>query len=200
MSVITAFTLASAPNPPAVPVVVPASSLPPAEAVLATPPPKSPPVRGRPLHRLGDARRREGLTHRKMAGRLGISVEAVQEQERPSADIRLSDLYRWQKALDVPAAELLTDPGVELSPPVLLRARLVRVMKTARSIQEQTRQPLIRRLATMLAEQLVEIVPELKDTTAWPAVGQRRSYRELGQAFFRRLSLDPLDELEPPTG
>ncbi len=155
-------------------------------------------MRGWPLHRLGEARRREGLTHRKVAARLGISVDAVQEQEDPAADIRLSDLYRWQEALDVPAAELLGEPGVELSAPVQLRARLLRVMKTARSIQEQAHQASVRRLATMLVEQLVEIVPEVKDTTAWPTVGQRRSYRELGQAFFRRLSLDALDELEPP--
>ena len=30
--------------------------------------------------------------------RLGISAAQVQEQERPSADMLLSDLYRWQRA------------------------------------------------------------------------------------------------------
>ena len=202
MSIITTYTLATGPPPPVVPVVVDRRSRPAnaADAVSPARRPTSPPAPDRPLHRLGEARRREGLTHRKLAGRLGVSVDAVKQQENPAADIRLSDLYRWQKAMDVPVAELLTEPGAELSPPVQLRARLLRAMKTARSIQERARQASIRRLATMLVEQLVEIVPELKDTVAWPAVGRRRSYRELGQAFFRRLSLDPLDELEPPTG
>jgi len=54
----------------------------------------------------------------------------------------------------------------------------------------------MRRLVEMLVDQLVGIMPELKDTAAWPAVGPRRSKRDLGQAFFRRPSLHPLDELD----
>jgi len=127
------------------------------------------------LHRLGEVRRREGLTRRKLARRLGVSVAEVQAQERPSSDLLLSDLYRWQKALEVPTAELLHEPGGELSPPVQWRTRLLRAMKTVRSLQAGARQVSIRRLAAMLADQLVEIMPELKDTTAWPALGARRS-------------------------
>ena len=72
-------------------------------------------------------------------------------------------------------------------------------MKTARSIQERARQTSVRRLATMLVEQLVEMVPELKDTVAWPAIGQRRSSNEMGEAFFRRISRDVLDDFEGST-
>jgi hypothetical protein len=39
-------------------------------------------------------------------------------------------------------------------------------------------------------DQLLEVMPELKETTAWPVVGHRRKQEEMGQAFFRRLSLD----------
>ena len=49
----------------------------------------------------------------------------------------LSDLHRWQQALAVPIAELLGEPEGELSPPVRLRPRLLRAMKTVRSIQQR---------------------------------------------------------------
>jgi transcriptional regulator with XRE-family HTH domain len=201
MSIVSSYSLTGGVIPQAVSVFVEEGKKPAAaEAVSTVPPAANPSMPARRLHRLAEARRREGLTHRKVAGRLGVPVDVVKQQEDPASDMLLSELYRWQNALDVPAAELLSEPNGDLSPPVQLRARLLRVMKSARSIQERTRQASIRRLATMLVEQLVEIVPELKDTTAWPAVGQRRSNSELGQAFYRRLSLDPLDELDPPGG
>ena len=136
----------------------------------------------------------------KLARRLGISVEEVQRQEQSSSDMLLSDLHRWQQALAVPIVELLDEPEGELSPPVRLRARLLRVMKTVRSIQQRARQAPMRRLAETLVAQLVEVMPELTDAAAWPAIGHRRRKHELGQAFFRRLSLDPLDELDGPEG
>jgi transcriptional regulator with XRE-family HTH domain len=150
----------------------------------------------RALQRLEEVRHRERITRRRVAHLLDISITEVERQERPTSDMLLSDLYRWQKALGVPVAELLQEADGELSPPVHLRAQLLRVMKTVRSIQEAAGQVSVRRLAETLAGQLVEIMPELKDTGAWPAVGQRRTEKELGQAYFRRLSVEPVDELE----
>jgi hypothetical protein len=89
----------------------------------------------------------------------------------------LSNLYRWQEVLEVPLVELLHEPDGELSPPVQLRARLLRAMKTVRSIQRGAQQTSIRRLATMLVEQLVEIMPELKNIVPWPAASHRRSHK-----------------------
>jgi transcriptional regulator with XRE-family HTH domain len=152
----------------------------------------------RPLHRLCDVRRGEGLTRRQVARRLGVSVHEVQRQEQPSSDMLLSDLHRWQEALAVPMIELLQEPNGELSPPVQLRARLVLIMKTVRSIQLRARQASLRRLIETLVDQLVEIMPELKDSAPWPEFGRRRRQHELGQAFFRRISFDPLDDLEGP--
>ena len=152
----------------------------------------------RPLHRLAEVRQQEGLTRSSVARRLGVSLREVEEQEDPSSDILLSDLRRWQQALDVPMTELLSEPGCELSPPVQLRARLLLVMKTIRSIQQRVRQAPLQRLAETLIEQLVEVMPDLKETAPWPMMGRRRRKHELGQAYFRRLSLDPLDELEGP--
>ena len=122
----------------------------------------------------------------------------MERQEQSSSDIRLSDLHHWQQALAVPIAELLDEPEGGLSPPVRLRSRLLRVMKTVRSIQQRARQASMRRLVETLIVQLIEVMPELADATPWPAVGHRRRKHDLGQAFFRRLSLDPLDELEGP--
>jgi transcriptional regulator with XRE-family HTH domain len=161
-----------------------------------------PPVRAsateRPLQRLGEVRQHEDLSRREVAQRLDISVEAAERQEQPSSVMLLSDLYRWQEALAVPIAELLCEPDGTLSPPVHLRAHLVRIMKTVRSIEERARQASVQRLATVLIDELLALMPELEDTVAWPAIGRKRSQDELGQAYFRRISLDPLDELERP--
>lgn len=160
-------------------------------------PPAPRPASGRCLQRVGEVRRREGVPRGKVARRLGLSVHQIEQQEEPSADMTLSELYRWQEALGVPASELLQEPDCELSPPVQLRAQLLRTMKTVRLIEEVARQPALRRLVQTLMEQLLEIMPELKSTTAWPVVGHRRKQDELGQAFFRRLSLDFFVQPEP---
>ena len=165
-------------------------------AIAVTPTATVSPAPGQPLHRLGEIRQQEGLTRSRVARLLGISVCEVERQEQPSSDMLLSDLYRWQKVLAVPIAELLNEPVGELSRPVQLRAQLLRAMKTVRSIQEKARQASMRRLAEMLVNQLVEVIPEVKDTIAWPAVGPRRRKNDLGQAFFRRPSLRSLDELD----
>ena len=201
MNIISACTLAAGPMPHSTwllplggkPVVA-------ADGGSAAVPPAGPPAPDRSLHRLSEVRRREGLSRRKIARDLGISLREVKRQEQPSSDILLSDLYRWQEVLKVPALELLDEPDGSLSPPVQLRARLLRVMKTVRSIQAGARQVSIRRLATMLVRQLLEVMPELKDTAPWPIVGSRRSRRELGQAFLRGLSLGPLVESERSEG
>jgi hypothetical protein len=112
----------------------------------------------------------------------------------------LSDLHRWQKVLGVPIAELLDESEDMLSSHVELRAQLLRVMKTVRSIQEGARQVSVQRLAEMLVDQLVDIMPELKDTTAWPTGSPRRGRHELGQAFFRGALLDSLEDLDRPEG
>ena len=78
----------------------------------------------------------------------------------------LSELYRWQHALEVPVTELLVDADAPLSEPVLTRARLLRVMKTVRAIKESANNPSIQRFTTMLEQQLIELMPELKDVAA----------------------------------
>ena len=151
--------------------------------------------RYRILHQIAAVRRREGLSRRAVARRLGTDVKSVRSEEEQNADISLSRLYQWQAALGVPIAELLVDGDGSLSPPVLKRAQILRLMKTAAAIRERAGTAPIQRMAQMLIEQILEIMPELEDVSPWNAVGQRRTLDELGEAANRRLSLDALSDL-----
>lgn len=141
----------------------------------------------RTLHRIGEVRRRQGISLRSAARRLSTSMDRVRRQEDPACDMPLSELYEWQRALEVPVVDLLVDSDAPLSETVLSRARLVRIMKTVRSILDSTSSAPVQRLATMMEQQLVELMPELKDVAGWPSVGQRRSANELGRAAERVL-------------
>jgi transcriptional regulator with XRE-family HTH domain len=149
----------------------------------------------RPLHRLAEVRRLQGVTRRTIARRLNTDITTVKQQEQESADMLLSTLYAWQQVLEVPIGELLVDTEDALSPPVAKRAQFVRLMKTATAILERSQQPSIKRMAQMLVEQLCEIMPELEGVSPWHAVGRRRTQDELGQAAFRRLSADVFQDL-----
>ncbi len=139
------------------------------------------------LHRIAHVRRQQGVSLRGVSRNLRVSVRELKQQEVENADIRLSDLYRWQQALDVPVAELLVECSDALSPPVLARARMVRVMKTAAAILEKAQSASTRRLAQTLVDQLVEIMPELEGVTPWHTVGQRRTQDEYGRIVERRI-------------
>jgi transcriptional regulator with XRE-family HTH domain len=141
----------------------------------------------RPLHRIADVRKRQGVSVRSAARRMHTSIDQVRRQEEPGCDLLVSELLRWQQALEVPVGDLLVESEAPLSEPVLTRARLLRVMKTVKAIRETTTSTSIQRFATMLEQQLVEVMPELKDVSAWHSIGQRRSPDELGRAAERTL-------------
>ncbi len=141
------------------------------------------------LHRLGEVRRQEGVSHRTVARRLGISVADVKQQENENADLSLSRLLQWQQVLHVPLVELLVEPGNSLSPPLLKRTQLMRLMKTVLSILEKASQTSVRRLAETMAGQLTEIMPELRDVSPGPTTGGRgRRREEYGRAAEFTLS------------
>jgi len=153
------------------------------------------PTSGPALHRLAEVRRRQGVTRRTIARRLNTDIGTVKFQEQPNTDLTLSTLYAWQEVLDVPVSELLAETDEPLSTPVLRRAQLVRIMKTAAAILERSQQPAVNRMAQMLVEQLCEVMPELSGVSPWHTVGRRRTQDELGQAAQRRISVDLLHEL-----
>ena len=144
------------------------------------------------LHRLAEVRCQQGVSVKRAARQLGKDVATIREQEKETSDLLLSELYAWQRILDVPVSELLTDHETPLSRPVMERARLVRLMKTAAAILEESTSTSIRLLAERMIVQLVEIMPELKDVGGWHTIGQRRSLDELGRVFENRISEDML--------
>ena len=144
--------------------------------------PPSKPKAGRPLHRIQEVRVQQGMSLRTAARQLGTDVRTIRVQEQASTDLKLSDLYRWQEALDVPAVDLLEESSEPLSRPVAERAKMVRVMKTAASLLETAESPTTRRMAENLVEQLCDVMPELKEVSPWHSVGQRRSLEEFGRA------------------
>ncbi|MBN2578749.1 MAG: helix-turn-helix transcriptional regulator [Pirellulales bacterium] len=148
------------------------------------------PPSGRPLHRLAQVRRQQGVSRRTIARRLNIDAAAIRQQELETSDMTLSQLYRWQTVLDVPISELLVEADEAISPPLLLRAQLVRLMKSALAIKGNVKQESVRRMVQTIIDQLLDMMPELSGVGPWHAVGKRRRLDELGVAAERRLSAD----------
>ena len=152
------------------------------------PVPAVPPTTVRPLHRIADARRRQDISVRSAARRMQTSMEQVRKQEDPNCDMLLSDLHRWQRALrsaDHGAA------GRQRRAVIGARAdacpSAARDENRARQFRNRPTSPSIQRFAAMLEQQLIELMPELKDVAAWHSVGQRRSPNELGRIAERVL-------------
>ena len=139
----------------------------------------------RQFHRIRTTRQQQGISLRSAARRLGISVEQARIEEDERTDLPLTILYHWQRMLEVPIAHLLVDLDGPLSEPVLKRARLVKIMKTVGSLAERAKTAPVQRLTKMLVEQLIEIMPELKDVSPWHVVGQRRRLDEFGRVVER---------------
>lgn len=132
-------------------------------------------------HRLAEVRKQQGVSVRSAARRMGVSMDQVRREEHPETDLMLSDLVRWQVALEVPLADLLTDDEAPISAPILKRAKWLRLMKTVKALGELEASSSVKRMAAMLESQVVEIMPELADVGAWHSVGQRRTQDELGR-------------------
>lgn len=145
---------------------------------------------GQPLHRIQEVRLQQGMSLRTASRHLGLDVRTIRAQEQSTSDLRLSDLYRWQAALEVPVQELLVETEEPLSRPVMERARMVRLMKTAAALLEDAPNANTRLMAQNLIEQLCEIMPELKDVGPWHSVGQRRTLDEVGRIAQQPISLD----------
>lgn len=148
------------------------------------------------LHRVATVRRQQGLSLRSVARQLGKDVRSLRQQEGEHNDLRLSDLYDWQRALGVPLTDLLQDPDTPLSRPVMERARMVRIMKTVRALEERVESTAAKRLMETLIAQLVELMPELGEVTAWHNVGQRRSLDEFGRTAERIVPGDFFERFE----
>jgi transcriptional regulator with XRE-family HTH domain len=155
--------------------------------------PGDPPV-GLPrkvFHRLATVRREKRLSEKEVAERLHVDVEVVRRQEQETSDLTLSTLYRWQQLLRVPLAELLIEEGVPLGiPSQTSDPSLMALATMVLKILEETRQPAVRRLAHTLIDQLVELVPELRQAGALKEAGRNQLLDEQGRATGRTLPVD----------
>jgi transcriptional regulator with XRE-family HTH domain len=142
-------------------------------------------------HRVAKIREQQGVTQRTLARRLGIDVKTLQSLERPESDLSLSQLLAFQSALEVPLIDLLEDHS-ELSRPIAERAKMVKVMKTAAALREVKTNPRVARMAQMLCEQLVEVMPELAEVSGWPQFGSRRGPSALGKALSQPIDTSDL--------
>ena len=149
---------------------------------------KPPAEKSKPLHRLAEVRQCQGLSRHSVAKQLGMTLAQVRAEENETRDLKLSRLHLWQETLGVPITELLVEPNEDFSPAICFRGQLVRVMRTALSIQELGDSDRLERLAENLIDQLAEIMPELQHLGPWHSVGQRRRSDELGVSSQRRIS------------
>lgn len=145
------------------------------------------PSHGKPLQRIHEVREQQGTSLRSVARKLNLPMQEVRAQEEPAADLKISDLLKWQEILEVPLSDLLVDTQGPLSEAVSQRASMLRVMKTAKAILESAQDDSIKRLANMLVEQLTQIMPELAEVSAWHTVGQRRTQDEVGRIVERSI-------------
>ena len=127
------------------------------------------------LQRVAQAREQQGFSLRTISRRTGMDLRTLRSHEQPTTDMKLSELRAWQLALEVPLVDLIEDDLQPLSSPVKDRAMLVRIMKTVVAIKEAGGSPRIQRLSDMLFDQMVALMPELKEIGAWPQHGGRRS-------------------------
>ena len=94
-------------------------------------------------------------------------------------------LHKWAKAPGLPVSELVKETDSAMSTPLLKRARLVRVMKSAMAILKRADNPQTKWLAQRMVDQLIEIMPELRGVTAGRAEGKLCRLDELGVAAER---------------
>lgn len=113
---------------------------------------------------------------------MGIDVRSYRTLECASTDLTLSELVAVQKALEVPLIDLLEDSD-SLSRPVQERAKLVKTMKTAVAIRETKAGGRVGKLAQMLCNQLIDLMPELSEVSGWPQFGARRGDSAIGKAL-----------------
>jgi transcriptional regulator with XRE-family HTH domain len=144
-----------------------------------------------PLHRIAEVRKQQGISLRTVSRRTGIEVKELRHQEQDTTDLVLSQLRKWQQALEVPLADLIEDDQA-LSRPVRERAKLVRIMKTAVSLRDACQGNVrMERMVAMLCEQLLDLMPELEEVGSWPQSGSRRGADVMGKIFLEPITVDP---------
>mgnify|MGYP002624726576 CR=1 FL=1 len=126
------------------------------------------------LHRIREVRRSQGVSLARISRALRVPVKVAKQQEDEASDLSLSELYAWRQVLNVPIAELLVESDAGLSKPVVDRARMIKLMKTAVTNDERATSSKTAYMAENLIDQLHGLMPEVGPVSAWPAAGKRR--------------------------
>ncbi|QEG42235.1 hypothetical protein UC8_42690 [Roseimaritima ulvae] len=142
------------------------------------------------LDRIAEVRQSQGVTLRTISRRCGAAVRQLKAEERGDVELTLTALQRWAVALDVPIVELLAEPSEGLAAAVSQRAQLVRVMKTVEGLRAHAESAAMRRISDQLRDQLLEIMPELDEITAWPREGTRRKSGDVRRAVELPFRID----------
>ena len=148
------------------------------------------------LHRIASVRECQGMSLSSCARRLGITLTEARHQEKPTTDLTLSQLMAWREVLDVPLSELIGNPDDFIEDPIQNRAKMVKIMKSARQIEKIAKEIRVQRVAKMLVEQLVDVMPELNFISAWPDVGQSHENRTFGIPIVHGIGEEILSRLE----
>lgn len=143
------------------------------------------------LNRIAEVRNSQGVSEKTLCKRLNIGLDELRRIEDPTCDLSVSQLVAVQLALDVPLVDLLEDSN-SLSRPVQERAKLVKVMKTAAAIKECKLTSRAMRLAEMLREQLLDLMPELSDVSSWPQFGSRRGSGAVARILAQEINTTQL--------
>ena len=133
------------------------------------------------VNRIALVRQQQEMSLRSVARHTGVDVRTLRKQEKPTANLTLTELTNWANALDVPVKDLIDVPDQGLASPIQQRAQLIRIMKSAVSIQENADCESMQAFADTLVSQLLELMPELDGISAWPTYRQRRGSEEVGR-------------------
>jgi transcriptional regulator with XRE-family HTH domain len=139
------------------------------------------------VNRIALVRQQQEMSLRSVARHTGVDVRTLRKQEKPTANLTLTELTNWANALDVPVKDLIDVPDQGLANPIQQRAQLIRIMKSAVSIQENADCESMQAFADTLVSQLIELMPELDGIPAWPTYGQRRGSEEVGRTAEQHL-------------
>ncbi|MDO4586897.1 MAG: hypothetical protein Q4C95_06310 [Planctomycetia bacterium] len=146
-------------------------------------------------HNVRMVRRNQNISLANCARRLGLTTAEARYQEQPSTDLSISQLMAWKDVLDIPLVELLPENEI-LNNPIRNRALLVKVMKTAKQILQTAKESRIHNMAITLVDQLVHLMPELREVSSWPEIGQSHENRDYGVAAYRRFDVDIAEQMD----
>ena len=128
---------------------------------------------GRIHHRLKQVRHAAGMSLRTVSRRTGVSMRKLKQQE-DSNDLSLADLVLWKEALGVPFMELFRDSPDRTEAITRMRAGLIQLMRSAKSLKRDAQTDRQSVLAENMIRDLIGLMPELHDIGSWPQNMHRR--------------------------